>query len=129
MNPELYPYVIDKIISEGARDAFITPVIMKKGRPGVLLTVLAPQERLQTVIRLLHTETATTGVRYYRTERKILDRGERTVETEFGPLRVKTVDADGRTYLKPEFEDCKRIAIERNIPLIEVYRRLRIERD
>lgn len=124
MNPELYPHVIDKLLSTGARDAFLTPVIMKKGRPGIIITALCTPDIRDAAINVLLTETTTLGVRYRRMNRKTLNREEKTVETEFGSVRMKTVEVDGRTYTKPEFEDCKRIAEKFDIPLIAVYRRL-----
>jgi pyridinium-3,5-bisthiocarboxylic acid mononucleotide nickel chelatase len=124
MNPELYPHVIEKLLSAGARDAYLTPVIMKKGRPGVLITALFMQESENDVVRTLLSETSTIGVRYRRMNRKILRRDEKVVDTAFGPVRVKTVEMDGHEYRKPEFEDCKRIAEEFQLPLIEVYRKL-----
>ncbi len=127
MNPELYPYIIDKLFSSGARDAFLTPVIMKKGRPGIIITALCTLNNQDAVINTLLAETTTLGVRYRRMNRKILKRDEKTVDTEFGKVRMKTVEVDGRTYTKPEFEDCKRIAEQHNIPLIEVYRRLGVK--
>jgi pyridinium-3,5-bisthiocarboxylic acid mononucleotide nickel chelatase len=124
MNPELYPYVIEKLFSSGARDAFLTPVIMKKGRPGTMVTVLCMPENRYSVTKTLLAETTTIGVRYRRMNRTILKRAEKTVETEFGKVTMKTVEIDGKEYTKPEFEECKRIAEKFNIPLIEVYRRL-----
>ncbi len=124
MSPEFYPYTIDKLLAAGARDAFLTPVIMKKGRPGTMITSLCTPATQDTVIKTLLAETTTIGVRYRRMNRKILKRDEKTVETDFGPVRMKTVEIDGHEYSKPEFEDCKRIAEEFDIPLIEVYRRL-----
>ncbi len=124
MNPELYPYVLEKLLAAGARDAFVTPVIMKKGRPGSMVTVLCTTATLDRIIKLLLVETTTLGVRYQQMRRKILKRDIKTVDTEFGPVKMKTVEVDGREYTRPEFEECKRIAEEKNLPLIEVYRRL-----
>ena len=124
MNPELYPYVVDKLLAAGARDAFITPVIMKKGRPGNMISVLCMPDDQDKIIKILLAETTTLGVRYSRLHRKILSRDVKTIETEFGKVTMKTVEVDGREYTKPEFEDCKRIADNLGIPLIEVYRRL-----
>jgi len=124
MNPELYPYVLDQLLKSGARDAFITPVIMKKGRPGSLMTVLCTTAHFDSIINTLFTETTTLGVRYRQMQRKILERNEITVDTEFGPVKMKTVEVDGREIYKPEFEECKRIAEKFNMPLKEVYRRL-----
>jgi pyridinium-3,5-bisthiocarboxylic acid mononucleotide nickel chelatase len=124
MNPEVFPYVIDKLLSGGARDAFVTPVIMKKGRPGILLTVLVSPQRLEDMTSLLYRETTTIGIRYRTMSRKVLSRAIKTVDTPFGKMKMKEVEKNGKIHLIPEFEECRKIAEERNIPLIEVYKRL-----
>ncbi len=124
MNPEIYPHVIEKLLDAGARDAYLTPVVMKKGRPGILLTVLAAQHEFDAVLKILQRETTTIGIRYSRKQRKILERSGIMVETEFGKVRMKEVTRDGGTEYIPEYEECKKIADSRQLPLIEVYRRL-----
>jgi pyridinium-3,5-bisthiocarboxylic acid mononucleotide nickel chelatase len=124
MNPEIYPYLIDKLLAEGARDAFIIPVIMKKGRPGILLTAMASQQEADKITQLILRETTTIGVRYKIMNRRVLPRTVRMIDTPFGKVRMKEIERDGTVHLVPEFDECRRIAEERNIPLIEVYKRL-----
>ena len=126
LNPEFYPYVIDRLLAEGALDAYLKPVVMKKGRPGVMLTVLTRDNNqdMDRVLTVIFSETSTLGVRV-RTERRFcLYRGFLTVSTPHGPVRVKTaftVDDEKPARFKPELEDCKALALKNNIPLQEVY--------
>jgi len=122
MNPEIYPYVVEKLLNAGANDAFLIPVIMKKGRPGVLVSALVNRSKIDAVTHVLFTQTSTIGVRIIPTERRKLSREAREIETPLGKARFKVIRLDGREKLIPEFEECKRIAEDRNIPLIEVYR-------
>jgi pyridinium-3,5-bisthiocarboxylic acid mononucleotide nickel chelatase len=124
MNPEIYPYLIDKLLAGGARDAFIIPVIMKKGRPGILLTAMASQQEADKITQLILRETTTIGVRYKIMNRRVLPRTVRMIDTPFGKVRMKEIEREGTIHLVPEFDECRRIAEERNIPLIEVYKRL-----
>ena len=124
MNPELYPYIIEKLLSAGARDAFLVPVIMKKGRPGILISVLTSSSGLDDVVDILFRESTTLGIRMHRVERRKLIREEREVETEFGRMRMKVEFRGSSEKHIPEFEECRRIAIEKGLPLQEVYRRL-----
>ncbi|MBM4161626.1 MAG: nickel pincer cofactor biosynthesis protein LarC [Ignavibacteria bacterium] len=127
MNPEIHPYVIDKLLSAGAHDAYIIPITMKKGRPGVILSTLVERRKLDSILDILFRETTTIGVRIQPIERRKLQRTQRQVVTSFGPVTVKSILRDGREQLVPEFEECKRIASERNLPLVEVYRILESE--
>ncbi len=122
MNPELYPYVIEQLLAQGAMDAYLVPTIMKKGRPGILLSVLSDRSKLDHLSTVIFRETSTLGLRIQTIERKKLRRSLREVSTSFGSIRVKAIEREGREILSPEFEDCKRIAQERNLPLLEVYR-------
>ncbi len=122
MNPELYPYVIEQLLTQGAVDAYLVPTIMKKGRPGILLSVLCDRAKLDDLSSLIFRETSTLGLRIQPIERKKLRRSQREVTTSLGTLRAKVIERDGREILSPEFEECKRIAQERNLPLLEVYR-------
>ena len=126
MNPEFYPYIIDKLLAEGALDAYLKPVIMKKGRPGVLLTVLAADDdrNLERILAVILTETTSLGVRMRTEQRFCLQRGFSTVQTEYGPVRVKaafTTDLENPARYVPEFEDCKVLALETGVPLRQVY--------
>ena len=122
MTPEIYGYLIDRLLSEGARDAYLTPLIMKKGRPGVMLSVLADPANTQSVTDLIFRETTTLGVRLRRVERQTISRRTEVVETAFGPVTVKVANYGGRTRIAPEYEDCARIASEQGVPILEVYR-------
>ncbi|HEV8537488.1 MAG TPA: nickel pincer cofactor biosynthesis protein LarC [Bacteroidota bacterium] len=124
MNPEIYPYVIEQLIAAGANDAYLIPVIMKKGRPGILLSTLVARSKLDAAIDVLFTQTSTIGVRIIPTERKKLLREEREVQTRLGKVKMKAIFIDGKERLVPEFEECKRLAEANKIPLVEVYRML-----
>lgn len=127
MNQEIYPYVIEKLIAAGAYDAFIIPMIMKKGRPGILLSVLVERSKIEYILDVLFRETTTLGVRIQPVERKKLQRTTKQVQTSFGVINVKAVMIDDKEQVRVEFEECKRIAQERGIPLIEVYKHLERE--
>lgn len=121
MNPQCYEYVMERLFSSGALDVYLTQVIMKKGRPGVLLTVLCGEERRAEIIDILLRETTTIGARFYEVSRVTLKREIRKVNTEYGTIRVKVSKRrDGTLKASPEYEDCKRIAQQHKIPLIEV---------
>lgn len=127
MNPEIIPYVIERLLAVGAHDAYTIPILMKKGRPGMLLSILTERRMLDPVLEVVFRETTTLGVRIQPTERRKVRRESRTVKTSFGPTRVKAVIYDGSERLIPEHDECRRIAIERNLPLKEVYRMLERE--
>jgi uncharacterized protein (DUF111 family) len=121
MNPQVCGHVMERALAEGARDAFVTPVQMKKGRPGVLLTVVCSPEDLDAMARLLLTETTTLGVRYYEAARRVLERSIVKVATPFGEVRVKVArDGERTLHFQPEYDDCVRLADEHRVPLIEV---------
>lgn len=124
LNPELFPFVIERALLNGALDAFYSPIIMKKGRQGTLLTLLASREKVNQLQKLLFEETTTIGIRTYKVERKKLERSARTIKTSFGDTIVKVIVLDKKEKLLPEFEECKRIAMEFKLPLKEVYSRL-----
>ncbi len=121
MNPQIFEYVMERLYKAGALDVCLTHVIMKKGRPGVKLTVLCNEEQKDDLIKIVLKETSTIGLRFYETKRSVLQRETKTVYTELGKIRVK-VSRLGNEILKitPEYEDCKRIAKRLKIPLIEV---------
>ena len=127
MNPEILPYVIEKLIGAGAVDAFLIPIVMKKGRPANLLSVLVEQSRLDAMLGILFRETSTLGVRIQHVERRKLPRTQREIQTSLGLVTAKSVVIDGHERLIPEFEECKRLATEKNLPLMEVYRILESE--
>ncbi len=125
MNPQIYGYLIDRLLKAGALDAFLTPVIMKKGRPAIKLSVLCGPENAPGLKELVFRETTTLGVRFYRAGRSTLERKIETIETEFGPVRFKSACRGGRTSMAPEYDDCVNIAAKTGLPLREVMDRLR----
>ena len=122
MTPEIYGYLIDRLLEAGARDAFLTPVIMKKGRPGIQLTVLADPNKETELTELIFSETTTLGIRRLPVQRHILERRTDTVQTPYGPIRVKIADLGGKQRITPEYDDCARIAREQQVPILDVYR-------
>lgn len=122
MTPEIYGYLIDRLLEAGARDAFLTPVIMKKGRPGIQLTVLADPNKETELTELIFSETTTLGIRRLPVQRHILERRTDTVQTPYGPIRVKIADIGGKQRITPEYDDCARIAREKQIPILDVYK-------
>ncbi len=121
MNPQVYEYVMDKLFKTGALDVFLTQVVMKKGRPGIKLTVLCSEDKRGKLIDIILKETTSIGLRFYKAERKILQREIKSVKTKFGNVRVKTSQLDKAIRkISPEYEDCKKIAKKFNIPLFEV---------
>ncbi|HTU91942.1 MAG TPA: nickel pincer cofactor biosynthesis protein LarC [Gemmataceae bacterium] len=119
---EVIGYCFDQLFSAGALDVFSTPIQMKKNRPGVLLSVLAPERALPVLEAILFRETETFGIRRYAVERSKLQREAVTVETPWGPIRGKRGWREGGACVfTPEYEDCARVARERGIALREVY--------
>ncbi|UCH33041.1 MAG: nickel pincer cofactor biosynthesis protein LarC [Armatimonadota bacterium] len=126
MNPEFYERVVERLFEAGALDVFITPIIMKKSRPASLLTTLAAPDKQAELLRILFRETTTLGVRAREVSRHCLDRDWVTVETPFGQVRVKIARLEGEIVtVAPEYEDCRRLAREKGVPLKDVYERAR----
>ena len=121
MNPQGYGYLMERLFDAGAREVFYTPVQMKKDRPGVLVTVIAPAALLNETARILFEETTTIGLRYRTMQRIELQRETRQVRTRYGKVRVKVSSLDGRvTQVQPEYDDCRRLAARRKVPLKEI---------
>jgi len=122
MNPEVLGYTMERLFAKGALDVCLYPVYMKKNRPGTMLQVLCPDDRKDAIIDCILTETTSLGVRYYESHRQKLKREEILVETSFGPVQVKKILApSGLVRIIPEFEVCKKIALDRKIPIQRVY--------
>jgi uncharacterized protein (TIGR00299 family) protein len=121
MNPQLYGHLTESLFQSGAREVFLTPVQMKKGRPGVLVTAICDSARAPAVLERLFAESTTLGVRVRHEGRVELTRSVAEVETPVGKLRVKTaILPNGEERRMPEYEDVKRIAQESGRPLVEV---------
>jgi hypothetical protein len=118
LNPQVFGYVMDRLLEEGALDAFGIPVQMKKNRPGTLLTVLCRPEDATKLTELIFTETTTLGVRRRDEVRHTLARRWEKVRTQWGEVRIKIASMNGTvTNYAPEYEDCRRIATEHHVPL------------
>jgi uncharacterized protein (DUF111 family) len=117
-SPQIIGHVMDRVFELGALDCYVTPVQMKKNRPGVLLSVLCGPEQKEAVMKLLFLETTTLGVRSYEVERRALRRTVVQVETQYGPIDVKVAHLNGRVVNEmPEFEQCRVAAIRADVPL------------
>ena len=122
MNPEFYDYVIDQLFKVGAVDVFFAPINMKKNRPGILLSVITSTEYFDSVVQVLLEETSTLGVRHYDVDRVVLARKQKIIMTPFGKVRVKIGGLDESTRtISPEYEDCRKIALKKEIPVKRVY--------
>jgi uncharacterized protein (TIGR00299 family) protein len=121
LNPEIYPYVMDQLFAAGALDVCLLPIQMKKGRPGTQIQVLSDLQKSTQLKDILFRETSTLGIRQTIVDRFCLPRTSQEVETSFGKIRVKVAETGTQTKVSPEFEDCQRIALEKKLPLQEVY--------
>jgi hypothetical protein len=118
LNPQVFGYVMDRLLEEGALDVFGVPVQMKKNRPGTLLTVLCKPEDAEKLTQLIFSETTTLGVRCREESRETLARRWESVRIEWGEVRIKIASMNGTvTNYAPEYEDCRRIAAEHHVPL------------
>jgi uncharacterized protein (TIGR00299 family) protein len=121
MNPQIFGVAMDRLYAAGALEVFYVPVQMKKNRPGTLLTVVAPPDRLHAMSDIIFRETTTIGLRHYEMERECLEREIVPVETPLGTIRFKVASRDGRVLnAVPEFEDCARLAREHNLAVKDV---------
>ncbi len=121
LSPQVLAYAMERLLAEGALDVFSVPVQMKKNRQGALLTVLAKPEDADRLTRVMFAETSTLGVRRRDEARQVLQRRWETVETSWGPVRMKIANLNGTVAnYAPEFEDCRRIATEHHVPLKSV---------
>lgn len=121
LSPQVLAYAMERLLAEGALDVFSVPVQMKKNRPGALLTVLAKLEDADRLTKLMFAETSTLGVRQRDEQRRILARRWETVETSWGPVRIKIANMNGTvSNYAPEFEDCRMLAEKHHVPLKKV---------
>jgi uncharacterized protein (TIGR00299 family) protein len=120
--PEILGYVMEKLFDAGAKDVFFTPIFMKKHRPATQLTVLCNEAQTPLMEHILFTETSTIGLRKYKADRTCLPREIVKVTTPYGEVQAKKVSFDSKERLALEYDDACRLAKEKNIPLIEIYR-------
>jgi pyridinium-3,5-bisthiocarboxylic acid mononucleotide nickel chelatase len=113
-SPQVLGYTLEKLLEAGALDVTMTPVLMKKSRPGTLLSVMASPDKTEQLAAILFSETTTLGVRTYAVERRVLARQFQEVETRYGRVRVKYTETGS---FAPEYDDCRRLASEKSVPL------------
>jgi hypothetical protein len=122
MNPEVFGFLMDRLFEEGALDVYWIPVFMKKNRPGTLVQVLCRRNRKDVLIDCILSETSSLGVKYYDAQRSMLRRESVIMKTAYGEIRVKRIlEAGGGVRIVPEYEVCKKIALEKNLPIRMVY--------
>ena len=128
MNSELYEYIIDKLFNEGALDVYLTPIIMKKGRPSIKVSVLCNNERIEKIKEILFRETTTFGIRSFKVNKTKLERKFIKVNTSYGEVTVKEAYYKGeKIKSKLEYEECKRIAQSTGTTINNVYKQLKKE--
>jgi uncharacterized protein (DUF111 family) len=123
MNPEVFGFLMELLLTAGALDVGHTPIQMKKNRPGVRLTVVSPVDKLEELARIILIESTAIGVRYYPAKRFKLERAVEERVTSLGTMKVKVLREGERIVrIAPEYEECRRIACEQGIPILDVYR-------
>lgn len=122
MNPEFYEHIMEMLFDAGAADVFLTHIAMKKNRPAVKLSALVPEAKRDLAVKMLLSETSTFGVRFYEVDRIVLERERVSVKTPYGRVQIKVGRLNGAiVQFAPEYEECKRIAKKRKLPLKKVY--------
>jgi uncharacterized protein (DUF111 family) len=123
MNPEVLGFLMELLLGAGALDVGYTPIQMKKNRPGTRLTVVSPADKLEELGRIILMESTAIGVRYYPARRFKLERSIEERCTSLGTMKVKVLrEGENIVRVAAEYEECRRVAIESGIPLLEVYR-------
>ena len=126
MNPEIYSYLYPKLFEQGALDVYLTNIMMKKNRPAHKVSILANNKDVEKIEETLFEETTTLGIRKYSIKREILERDFKQIETKWGQVTVKVAKKDDEIInYAPEYEECKKIAEEFDLPLKKVYQRVR----
>jgi hypothetical protein len=124
MSPQYYELALERIFAAGALDVWLTPIVMKKGRPAITLSAMARPADADAVAQAVLRETSTIGVRVRHERRAVLAREVLSLETSFGPVRLKRASAGNTTRLQPEYDDVVRIARDRGMPIAEVAREI-----
>jgi len=120
-NPELWPHVSERLMEAGALDVSLVPILMKKGRPGFLLRLIGDLTHGAHLKEIILSETSSIGLRFHTMNRMTLPREIIEVETPWGPVQAKKVETAAGSRVTPEFEDCRRLAEEKDIPLQKIY--------
>lgn len=121
MTGEVAGYVMASLLEAGALDVFYTSIYMKKNRPAIKLSVICLEEQIGKIQQLIFKETTTIGIRMYKTSRVCMDREWLNVATKYGDIRVKIASYGSVKKCSPEYEDCRRRAIEHDVPVQQVY--------
>ncbi len=122
MNPEFFELLMEKLFEAGANDVWLTQIHMKKHRPAITVSVLCDTSRLEQVQHAMFTHSSTIGLRFHPLRRRKLARSIHTVETQWGPVRMKIATEGNKLYsVSPEYDDCKQIAKRLDIPMSRVY--------
>jgi pyridinium-3,5-bisthiocarboxylic acid mononucleotide nickel chelatase len=125
MNPEFFDYISDKLFKAGAADVFLSSIIMKKGRPGIVLHVICENEAAGQLKSIIFSESTSLGIRTFPFRKDTLTRKPESINTVFGDVRIKRSFYNGiEVSAKPEYDDCRRIAAEKDIPVKEVYNKI-----
>ncbi|MFQ5539785.1 MAG: LarC family nickel insertion protein, partial [Candidatus Binatia bacterium] len=122
MNPEIYDYVLDRLFAAGARDVSLSPIQMKKNRPGTLLRIIGEPSTRDKLAEIVFKETSTIGIRYYPVSRMILKRVPLRLKTRFGPVRVKMIEEPGGDKRAvPEYDEMRKLAEAKRVPIKWLY--------
>ncbi len=128
MNPQFYPILLGKLLDAGANDAYLTPILMKKGRPAHTLSVLCNEKNESELLNIIYFETTTIGVRSYKVNKKHLKRKLLKMNTSLGELQIKEITLpDNSIKRMPEFDDCVKIATEKKLAVKFVYDKILTE--
>jgi len=120
LNPQVYGYLFDRLYAAGAREVYVTPVLMKKNRPGNLLTVLCKKDLVEHLGNIIFSETTTAGIRLRSAGRIVLGRRTETIDTDYGPIRVKLLTLKEGIKIQPEYDDCVHAAEKHGVPLVDI---------
>ena len=127
MNPEFYSHIMDKLFASGAKEVYLTPVYMKKNRPGTLLTVMTSQFLENDMKDIIFLETTTAGIRSHIVRQNMLERREELHESRFGMIRIKKLFRNGQCIsVKPEYDDMARLAGENGVPVKDLYKEIKL---
>ncbi len=121
MNPEWSGFLMEQLFEAGALDVMLIPVYMKKNRPGIIVQTICTDEKRSELTQLMFAESTTAGIRTYRMQRSLLARSVRQIKTKFGMITVKMFEGVRGRSITPEYEECRKVAKKKNVPIREVY--------